>query len=113
MYFLGYIPEAERFLKAFDVFVLSSIKEGLPYVLLEAGKARLPVVGSDIPGIRDIVENGASGILVPEKNSGALAEALTRMKNPETRERCGTALEKRVKENFFLTRMVEETRTLY
>ena len=113
VYFLGYIPEAERFLKAFDVFVLSSIKEGLPYVLLEAGKAGLPVVGSDIPGIRDIVENGVSGILVSEKNSEALAEALTRMKNPETRERFGTALEKRVKENFFLTRMVEETRTLY
>ena len=54
---LGQVPDASRYLKAFDIFVLPSLKEGLPYVLLEASQARLPVVASNVGGIIDIVGN--------------------------------------------------------
>ena len=48
VYFLGFIPDAARYLKAFDVFVLPSVKEGMPYVLLEAGMAKLPIVSTTV-----------------------------------------------------------------
>jgi glycosyltransferase involved in cell wall biosynthesis len=71
---LGNIPNASKYLKAFDIFVLPSLKEGLPYVLLEATQAGLPIVASNVGGIPDIV--GDKGILVPPKDPEALATAI-------------------------------------
>ena len=52
------MPNAAKYLKNFDIFVLPSLKEGLPYVILEAGLAGLPVIASNIGGIPEIIENG-------------------------------------------------------
>lgn len=110
----GYIPEARELLSAFDMFLLPSIKEGLPYVLLEAGLARLPVIASDIPGARDIIENGANGILVPPKDPEALARAIDDLaKKPETRARLGEALYQTVTHSFTASAMAEKTAALY
>lgn len=80
---LGFVPEANRYLRAFDVFVLPSLKEGLPYVLLEATQAGLPIVASNVGGIPDIV--GTAGLLVPPKNSDLLARAIkTSLKETRT-----------------------------
>ncbi|MEK7636608.1 MAG: glycosyltransferase family 4 protein [Patescibacteria group bacterium] len=76
---LGWIDNGSKYLKAFDAFVLPSIKEGLPYVLLEALAAEIPIVATTIGGIPDIIENGQNGILVPEKNPKALADALQKI----------------------------------
>ena len=54
---LGHIDNASELLKAFDIFTLTSIKEGLPYVLLEAGLAELPTVATYTGGIPEIIEN--------------------------------------------------------
>ena len=62
---LGRMPDAYRYLKAFDVFVMPSLKEGFPYALLEAGLAKLPVITTNVGGISDIIDedNGVSIIL--------------------------------------------------
>lgn len=109
----GYIPDASRLLPAFDIFALPSAKEGLPYVLLEAGHASLPVVASNISGNNDIVEHEKSGLLVPN-DVERLADALgTLVRNQTTREQYGTALKLRVTKLFSLTQMHDATSALY
>src|SRR6185436_9976779 len=66
----GKLENAPKYLKAFDIFTLTSITEGLPYVLLEAGQAELPVIASNVGGILEVVDQLHSGILSrPEQSS--------------------------------------------
>lgn len=78
VFLAGYKKDAHTLLKAFDIFTLASLKEGLPYALLEAGVAGLPIVASNIGGIPDIVGE-ESGVLVPPKNPEAIAKALKKL----------------------------------
>ncbi len=73
---LGVIPDAARYLKAFDIFVLPSVKEGFPYTLLEAAAAQLPIVATRIGGIPEIAEKYNALTLVPPKDAQALADAI-------------------------------------
>jgi glycosyltransferase involved in cell wall biosynthesis len=79
-----------------DVVVVPSVVDragnvdGLPNALLEALASGRPVVASRVAGIPDVVEDGVNGVLVPERDAGALAQALRRLaREPETRERLG------------------------
>lgn len=69
----GFLVNARKYLKAFDVFCLPSVKEGLPYVLLEARSVGIPIVGSDLPGIREGIGNGK---IIPPRDVKALAQTL-------------------------------------
>jgi glycosyltransferase involved in cell wall biosynthesis len=113
VHLLGYVQNAATYLKAFDIFILPSKKEGLPYVLLEAGLAELPVVASDLPGNRDIIESGEEGFLVgPEPRLlGTPIEMLLR--DEGMRRRLGSALNTRVKKDFSVERMTQDTFHLY
>lgn len=62
-----------------NVVVVPSYREGLPKVLLEAGLAARAVVACDVPGSREVVTHGVSGLLVPPRNSAALADAIARL----------------------------------
>jgi glycosyltransferase involved in cell wall biosynthesis len=75
IFLLGYHDNAAKFLKAFDIFMLPSLKEGLPYVLLEARASGVPIISTSVGGIPEIVLN-TSGIIVPPKNPKKLAEAI-------------------------------------
>jgi glycosyltransferase involved in cell wall biosynthesis len=75
IFFLGYVDNAAQYMKAFDIFMLPSVKEGLPYVLLEARAAGIPIVSTDVGGIPEVVLD-TSGIIVPPKNPEKLAEAI-------------------------------------
>lgn len=110
----GYIPDAHLYIRAFDIFVLPSIKEGLPYVLLEAGAAEVPVVATDIGGIPDLIEHEKTGLLVPPKDSGALAEALARLKSDASlRASLSSALKQKIEREFSFDLMLKKTTTLY
>lgn len=110
----GYMPDAARYLPAFDIFVLSSLKEGLPYVLLEAAQARLGVVGSRIPGISDIVEEWVSGLLFEAKNEHALAAALRALiDDVPLRQRLAQVLWERSQKEFSIEAMAARTTALY
>jgi len=107
VFLAGFIPAASEYLKAFNVFVLSSRKEGLPYCLLEAGSASLPVVATTVGGIPEIVEDMKSGILIQPKNSRELAHALSFMiEHPEERKKYGAALKERIATKFSLDKML-------
>lgn len=78
---LGLRSDVPSLLAAADGLVMSSAWEGLPMILLEASAAGVPVVTTDVGGNREIVDNGASGYLVPARQPGALAEAMVRLMN--------------------------------
>jgi glycosyltransferase involved in cell wall biosynthesis len=83
---------APPLLPAFDVFCLPSRYEGMPYVLLEALAAGLPIVATRVGGVQTCVENGGNGLLAEERNARELADALLRLANDVSlRERMGAA----------------------
>jgi glycosyltransferase involved in cell wall biosynthesis len=75
IHLLGARPFALRYIKAFDIFVMPSIQEGLGLALLEAMSGRLPVIGSDVPAMRPLLL-GAGGRLVKVRDEDDLAAAL-------------------------------------
>lgn len=110
----GRLPDASKLLSAFDVFTLSSIKEGLPYTILEAGRAGLPVVATSVGGIPEIIEDMRSGILVRPKNPTELAGALKLfIDDKKRREEFGAALKETITTRFSKEKMLEETRHIY
>lgn len=110
----GYIPEAHTLIPAFDIFVLPSVKEGLPYVLLEAGARGKPVVATNVGGIPEIIEDGKTGFLVPPKNPNALAQALTRLQNDSPiRTLLAENIQKKVSKEFSFKLMIENISDIY
>ena len=109
---LGERPAASV-LAAFDVFAMSSRKEGLPYVVLEAMAAGLPVVATDSSGVDSLVETGVNGIVVPRGDAAAFGDALVALASDAAlRERFGRASLQRVA-NFSIDSMVDQTLALY
>jgi glycosyltransferase involved in cell wall biosynthesis len=101
VYLAGFTPNASSLLKAFDVFVLSSIKEGVPSVLLEAGTARVPIVSTNVGGIPEIIESGKEGLLVHSKNTEELASALTTLLTDKQKaDAYTTSFAKKIDEKF-------------
>ncbi len=114
VYLAGYVEHASEYLKAFSLFVLPSIKEGLPYVILESGCASLPVVATTVGGIPEIVEDMKSGILVQSRNARELAHAISFMiEHPEERRKYGAALKERVATRFSMDKMLSALEELY
>lgn len=76
--FLGFVFDLQRWMQAADGFVLSSRWEGLPTAIIEASAAGLPVVATDVPGVREALDPAAGdGRLVPPGDPSALAHAMT------------------------------------
>lgn len=114
IFLIGHIDFASSYLKAFDIFTLSSITEALPYVLLEAGNASLPVIASNVGGITEIIENNKTGILVSPKNPEEIKNSMEYLiKNPEKSKLLADCLNKKVLNNFSQKMMLERTFALY
>lgn len=93
---------------------LPSYREGLPKSLLEAAACGLPIVATDAPGCREIVENGVNGLLVPVRDSGALADALNKLiLDPELRQRMGAVSREKVVAEFSQEKVIELTLGIY
>jgi glycosyltransferase involved in cell wall biosynthesis len=111
---LGERPDAADILGLFDVFVLPSLWEGLPLVLIEAAARGKPIVATDVEGTREVVKDGETGLLVPPGDPGAMAEAVLRLlRDPALARRLGERARAEIPPVFSLTRMVEETARLY
>ncbi len=83
VYFLGSIDSANRYLKAFEIFTLTSIKEGLPYTLIEALHARISVICSNLESLTEIILNKQNGLVFEPKNVDELTYAIqTILNNP-------------------------------
>lgn len=113
IFLMGSIEDAGSYLKAFDIFTLTSIKEGLPYTILEAGLARLPVIGSNIPGITDILDN-ENGILVKARSSKDIAESIKSLsQNQGKMAQLGSSLGATIERKFLFDKMLRKTLKLY
>ncbi len=112
--FLGYCEEPAALLARAQVFVLSSRSEAFPRSVLEAMRAGLAVVASDVGGIGEAMDNGRNGILVPRGDAQALSEALGGLiKDADRRRRLGTAARLDFEARFRLDAMVERTAGIY
>jgi glycosyltransferase involved in cell wall biosynthesis len=110
----GFRDDAIGVLKSFDVFVLSSLTEGLGTSILDAMACRVPVVGTTAGGIPETVVDGVTGLLVPPRDEAAMAAAITSLlKDPARRAHFGDAGLQRVSESFGVERMVAETVRVY
>lgn len=111
---LGFIPDATRYLSAFDVFLLPSLKEGVPYAILEAGLAGLPVVASDVGGIPEVLAETADGYLVNPQSvediMRGLTEATCGISSPHSSKK---RLSEIVREKFSQSDMLKKTFMLY
>jgi|GEM_PF-1477114 len=108
--FEGFVPDerAGEFLAGLDVFVLASLTEGLPFTVMEAMRAGLPIVASRVGGVPEMIEDGVSGILYEAGDEAALAESLERLwRDPDLARRLGIAARRRYEERFTLDAMHE------
>lgn len=87
LWLAGRIPHAKELLPSFDVFVLSSAKEGFSWALLEAMAAKVPVVATQVGAVPEMLEDHQSGLLVPPGNPGALAKAIVELLGDEELQR--------------------------
>jgi glycosyltransferase involved in cell wall biosynthesis len=114
VFLVGFLENAKEYLKAFDIFTLTSIKEGLPYTILEAGLAGLPIIASNVGGVPDIIDNGINGILVEKTNVGQISKTIEFMiKNPDQRKSFGLKLQQKIEKEFSLKQMLDKTLQLY
>jgi glycosyltransferase involved in cell wall biosynthesis len=105
--------DARQYLAAFDAFALPSRKEGLPYVILEALAAGLPVVATDSAGVEILVKTGENGIVVPRDDAGAFGNALAELlADPLRLARYAAASHHRA-ERFTVDAMVERMLAAY
>jgi L-malate glycosyltransferase len=110
----GFRPDVLSLHKAFDVFVMSSVTEGLGTSILDAMACGRPVVATRAGGIPEVVKDGDTGILVPPRDHEAMAAALVRLlKDPALRTRMGAAGLSLAHARFSAERMVQETVRVY
>ncbi|MEK7082596.1 MAG: glycosyltransferase, partial [Patescibacteria group bacterium] len=111
---IGFVPEAKQYLKAFDAFVLPSVKEGLPYAVMEAMEAGLPVVASHVGGIPDLVSTHTTGLLTHAKDPYALARHIRNIMDDENGRRAmGIRAQEKIAQSHSLEQMITSTANLY
>ncbi|MCS7084539.1 MAG: glycosyltransferase [Bacteroidia bacterium] len=85
---------------AADVLVAPSLEDNLPNTVMEAAACGLPVVGFEVGGVPELIEDGRTGIVAPPKSVEGLSAALDRLADPEVRRRFGAAARRKVLEQF-------------
>jgi glycosyltransferase involved in cell wall biosynthesis len=112
--FAGYQVDVAGLLKGADLFVLSSLEEGMPNALLEAMSAGLPSVVTNVGGMAETIEDGRGGYLVPPERPELLAERwCALLRDPDLRMRMGAEARRRYETGFTLQRMAGAYQTLY
>ena len=108
--FMGSVPNAELpgILNRYPLFVLPSLTEGMPKALLEAMACGIAVLGTNVPGIREVVRHGHNGWLVERDPQSIKKGIIHLMENPSLRARLGRSAREFIEENFSLKRVVSE-----
>jgi glycosyltransferase involved in cell wall biosynthesis len=111
---LGHVEGMEDYLAAATVVALPSYREGVPRTLTEAAAMGKPIVTTDAPGCREIVDNGVNGLWVPVRDAVALADALERLiRDPELRQRMGEASRRKAVAEFDERDVIRRTIAVY
>jgi len=112
--FTGIIKDVGPVYMALDVFVLSSLTEGVPLTVLEAMASGLPVVATKVGGIPQMIEDGRNGLLIEPRNREALREKIGQLlKDPSRRKSLGASGQAFVRENYSLESMCEAYKKVY
>jgi glycosyltransferase involved in cell wall biosynthesis len=110
----GHRDDMPHILASAQVVVLPSYREGLPKILLEAAACGRPIVATDVPGCREVVKDGANGILVPLKDAGSLTHAIAKLlSDPLLRRRMGACGREIAMKKFSVEKISQETLHLY
>ncbi len=112
--FTGFRGDVAQLYPAMDVFVMTSLREGIPLTILEAMGAGTPVVATDVGGIKECIHHGEDGFLVPAQDPMRLAEAISRVLGDEKlRAQFIERGREKVRNHFNLERMVRDHESLY
>lgn len=113
--YTGFCEDIGSLLAAMDVFVLASIRESCPNVVLEAMAMKVPVVATDVGAVSEVVADGRTGTIVPPRDPEAMARAVLDClaKTPKQIERTTSAARHRVQTAFSLDRVAQRQRGLY
>ncbi len=114
VFLTGQIPDAHKYLPAFDIFVLPSVKEGFPWALLEAMAAKLPVIATAVGAAPEIIEDGKNGFLVkpgdPQQLAAKIGEILA---NDHLRQELGIQAHQTALFKYNLTKMIEQFESIF
>jgi len=112
--FTGFRGDIKKILSAIDVLSIPSLLEGFPMITLEAMAMAKPIIATNIYGIAEQIKDGENGILVPAKDSDALAKSIMKIFSDRDRaESIGLAARKHVEEHFSVEKMIRETEKAY
>ena len=113
-FLIGFQKDIQNYIKAFDLFVLPSDNEGFSGAILNAMILKTPVVATDAGGAKEVIQNNETGILVPKRDSVALAKAIERLYlDKKLRDKLIDKAYKRVKEKFSVEKMVKDYIMVY
>jgi glycosyltransferase involved in cell wall biosynthesis len=111
---LGHLDQIPELLSVSNIYVTASLREGLPVSVMEAMAMEKPIVGYNIRGVRDLVEDGVNGFLVPLKDINALAEKiLYLMEHPEVTVEMGKKGREKIEREFSLKVILPQMEKLY
>jgi len=112
--FAGYQSEVNAFIKYLSIFVISSLNEALPLVLIEAMSHAKPIIATTVGGIPEVIIHLENGLLVPPANAAALTDNLLLLINDlELQKKLSLNARKTYETNFTVNRMLEETKSIY
>ncbi len=112
--FTGFLESPVRIYPVLDLYVATSLKEGLPLSLVEAMVAGLAIVATDVPGHRDVVVHGETGLLVPADDPASLADAISLLwSDRDQRRHMGEAGRVRASKEFPIQPMIDRTAEVY
>jgi glycosyltransferase involved in cell wall biosynthesis len=110
----GRLPNAANYLKAFDYYVCSSVKEGFPYTLLETMAAEVPIISTRVGGIPDLIADNRNGMLVQPGDARQIAKKIQEMYNDRfLKERIIETAKYDIEHLFSFNKMVGDTKAVY
>ncbi|QQG45236.1 MAG: glycosyltransferase family 4 protein [Candidatus Sungiibacteriota bacterium] len=114
VFLVDFLPEAAHYLKGFDIFILPSLKEGLPYTIMEAMQAGLPIVATSVGGIPDMITHQHDGLLIPPQDPLRLTQTLDLLlRDVRLRKTLGENARKKSETRFRLRDMIENMIKIY
>jgi glycosyltransferase involved in cell wall biosynthesis len=113
IFLTGKLPDVRKYLAAFDIFVLPSVKEGFPWALLEAMAAKLPVIATNVGAAPEIIEDGKNGFMVEPRKPELIAQKIKELiGNERLRNELGIQAHQTVVLKFDLNKMVQQIEDL-
>jgi glycosyltransferase involved in cell wall biosynthesis len=112
--FTGFLPEAEKYLPLFDLFILPSRIEAMPIALMQAMAAGKAIVATNVGAVSELVKDNESAMLVPPEDESLMSRAIAKLlRDPELSRKLGAAAKAKASSEFSLEKMIESYKKIY